>query len=194
MRKLDAAGNTSTADRTRPQYVTPSQFAALSPNDGDEVYLIADSTNGVIWHFRYNAGSASAYKWEFIGGPPMYAEVFAGEATASTAYVALTTPGPSISLARGGDYEITLGAIMSANNAGAATMYMSYDIGATGASDNDAIQFNVITASTLSEPSRTRIKTGLAAGISLVSKYRITTGLTNTWSVRWMRVLPVRIS
>jgi hypothetical protein len=52
-----------------PQRVTslPS-----SPYDGQEIYYVADATAGVIWHLRYNASSASAYKWEFVGGGSKY--------------------------------------------------------------------------------------------------------------------------
>lgn len=39
-----------------------------APFDGQEIYYAADAANGVIWHLRYNAASASAYKWEFVGG------------------------------------------------------------------------------------------------------------------------------
>jgi hypothetical protein len=45
-----------------------------NPVDGAEVYFLADATNGIIWHLRYRAASASAYKWEFLGGPKLYAE------------------------------------------------------------------------------------------------------------------------
>jgi hypothetical protein len=48
----------------------PTLVAALpvSPVDAQEIYYLADSTNGVIWHLRYRAASASAYKWEWVGG------------------------------------------------------------------------------------------------------------------------------
>jgi hypothetical protein len=42
-----------------------------SPADGQEVYYLADATNGVLWHLKYRAGSSSAYKWEFVGGSPL---------------------------------------------------------------------------------------------------------------------------
>lgn len=42
--------------------------------DGQEVRYLADNTNGIVWNFRYRAGSSSAYKWEFIGGPPLRSE------------------------------------------------------------------------------------------------------------------------
>lgn len=40
-----------------------------SPNDGDEAVLVDNASNpSYQWQFRYNAGSSSAFKWEFIGG------------------------------------------------------------------------------------------------------------------------------
>lgn len=46
------------------------RVAALpsSPVNGQEICFVADAANGIIWRLRYNAGSASAYKWECIGG------------------------------------------------------------------------------------------------------------------------------
>jgi hypothetical protein len=44
-----------------------------NPNDGDIWIATAVDANGTRWHFQYNAGSASAYKWEFIGGAPYIA-------------------------------------------------------------------------------------------------------------------------
>ena len=56
-------------------FIGPSKVGVLpaNPVDGQEIYFVADATNGVIWHLRYNAGSASPYKWEYLGGPPMLA-------------------------------------------------------------------------------------------------------------------------
>jgi hypothetical protein len=54
--------------------VTPAAFAGApwsTPYDGMRVALLIDAANGIEWSFRYNVGSASAYKWEFIGGSPM---------------------------------------------------------------------------------------------------------------------------
>ena len=43
-----------------------STFPA-SPVDGQE-HIYTAGANGECWRFRYNAGSSSAYKWEYIGG------------------------------------------------------------------------------------------------------------------------------
>lgn len=39
-----------------------------SPINGQVFTYIANAASGILWHFRYNSGSASAYKWECIGG------------------------------------------------------------------------------------------------------------------------------
>ena len=75
--------------------------------DGQRVTLVDSVTNpSYQWEFRFNAQSTSAYKWEFVGGSPAYIAVEAQEATTSTSPVDLTTPGPSFTLPRSGDYMI----------------------------------------------------------------------------------------
>ena len=87
-----------------PQFVTT---LPASPIDGTEVYYQADSTNGVIWHLRYRAASASAYKWEYVGGSEL--------TTTNTNYPNAQSPStytdiPSsatITVPLAGDYVIT---------------------------------------------------------------------------------------
>lgn len=83
-----------------------------SPVDGQEVYFLADATNGVTWHLRYRAGSTSGYKWEYLGGSPLTAAVDTSEQHpgANGTWQNLATNGPSIVLPLSGDYftEYTL--------------------------------------------------------------------------------------
>jgi hypothetical protein len=76
-----------------------------SPNDGDECYYLADATNGVVWHLKYRAASASIYKWEYVGGAELSAIVFTPENRTLSAFGDLTTVGPSIVVPLAGDYE-----------------------------------------------------------------------------------------
>ena len=41
-----------------------------SPVDGQEVFYQSAgmSTDGAVWHLRYDAASVSSHKWEFVGG------------------------------------------------------------------------------------------------------------------------------
>jgi hypothetical protein len=78
-----------------------------SPSDGDIWTAVVD-TSGRRWMFQYNAGSASPYKWEFVGGSAQAAGPGGSIATASTSYVDLTG-GPTVSIARTGDYQLLFG-------------------------------------------------------------------------------------
>jgi hypothetical protein len=164
-----------------------------SPVDGQECYFVADPANGILWHLRYNAGSASAYKWEVVGGSPLYAEVPAQESTASASFVALTTAGPSIALPLAGDYDVEQGALV-VNQTSNGNQTMSYDIGGTAATDADGMfyQSNAQATNNLfAREMRARRKTGLSA-VTLTSKYKSGNG-TAIFQDRWMRVRPVRV-
>jgi hypothetical protein len=167
--------------------LTVAQFAALTGlEDGDEAYVEVD-VNGVQWHLRYLAVSG---KWRYIGGPPLYAEVVADEATGGTVYQALASAGPALALLRGGDYDVEVGAMVWAV---AAIGYMSYDIGGTAANDADAFESNPGGGLVFVSGSRRRRKTGIAAATTLTAKYHSTvTGLH--FALRWMAVTPVQIT
>jgi hypothetical protein len=166
------------------------------PYDGQVVDYLADSTNGVVWRFRYRAAEAGSYKWYFVGGPPMFNEVTANESMASTSYGNLGTTGPSLTVPLAGDYDVE---IASRTHSGSAStsVYHSYAIGGTGASDNDAIDPYTSTSDGTSYASRIesrrRRKTALAASTALVSKYRTAAGTTTFWTNRSMKITPVRV-
>lgn len=192
-----AAGFTNYTEY-REDAAQPDFVSALpgSPVDGQEVYFqdANMATAGVVWNLRYRAGGGT-YKWEFLGGPPLIAEVgFGGaESASSTSYTALTTAGPSIAVPLAGDYIVAIGADVQ-NNATAWSTYMSYDIGVTGAVDADGIRVRQPTGGGYEvavSASVERRKNALAASTSLTAKYRVLGG-SGTWQRRWMRVTPVR--
>jgi hypothetical protein len=169
----------------------------VSPLDQQEIRYLVDATNGIIWNLKYRAASASAYKWEFIGGPPLISEIAAAETTTSTTYAALTTSGPNVVIPRAGDYIVAIGSLHNQAAAGAAMTYHSYDIGATTAVDADATQHDQQAAGGNPNRShlwRAKLKTGLTAGITLTSKYRTTSAISISFEQRAMHVSPVRIS
>jgi hypothetical protein len=50
-----------------------------SPINGQEAILVDSITNpSYQWRFRYNAGSTSAYKWEFVGGSEYWQQAASG--------------------------------------------------------------------------------------------------------------------
>jgi hypothetical protein len=179
---------------------TPSSAPAYgttlpgSPTDGQEAILVDSITLPTYqWRFRWNAGSSNADKWEFVGGSAVVVEVATSETTTSATYAALATAGPSFTLPRAGVYVIEQGFRVSslAANMG---VFMSYDIGGTGAADADSAQGTALGSPGEGTISRTRLKTGLTA-VALVSKYRNNSGGSAAgFADRWMRVTPVRVS
>lgn len=159
---------------------------------GDQVLYAADATNGVYWQLQYDG--LGTYPWKFVGGPPLTAQIDTDEniVAGTTTYTALATAGPSITLALAGDYVISQGCrgYPFATNQ---TLFMSYDIGATSASDNDSVLLDC--ASGFGENgSRTRLKTAIAASTAIVSKYKhSSTGAGANFMNRWMTITPVRV-
>jgi hypothetical protein len=172
---------------------TPSATPPASPTDGTLWVFPADAANGINWLFEFNSSEAT-FKWEFLGGQPMMATVDTQETTASNVYIALATAGPSITVARQGDYVVHLGSLSFNSTAAGAISAHSYDIGGTGAVDADALipAFGGAANQMEVHSYRPKVKTNLAAGTALVSKYRTTAG-TGTWGNRWIQVLPRRV-
>lgn len=78
-----------------------------SPYDGQEAVLVDSVTNPTYqWRFRYNAGSSSTYKWEFIGGTQVDIVVSSDETTVTVGtWIDLTTVGPVFTASRAGIYR-----------------------------------------------------------------------------------------
>lgn len=150
----------------------------------------AMAVDGVRWRLTYNAQSASAYKWEFVGGTPLFSEVATSESTTSGTYVDLATVGPSVTTPLAGDYDVTIEAV-AASSAVSSFAGMSYAIGGTAATDADYAHVNSQVANQEIVATRTRRKTGLPASTALVAKYR--TSASASYHSRMMRVIPVRV-
>jgi hypothetical protein len=161
-----------------------------------EVYFqnTAMAADGIVWHLRYRAASASAYKWEFVGGSPLWSEVTANETLGTTynAYTALATAGPALTLPVAGDYMVGIGAEMySAGTTFPNVLVMSYDIGATAASDADGVGAGATPVNVRFAGFRERRKTAMA-GVTLTAKYKQNND-QGRWLNRWMRATPVRV-
>jgi hypothetical protein len=94
----------------------------VGPVDGQETYYLADATNGVVWHLRYRAASASTHKWEFVGGASLLAGPSGSMSTSGTASTPLTA-GPLITLPLTGDYNVTSDVFAQSAGAGTPAMY-----------------------------------------------------------------------
>lgn len=118
-----------------PTFVTS---LPASPADGQEVYFLADATYGVVWHLRYRAGSSSAYKWEFVGGPPIFTPTFGGANNTSGAIY--QDVGVNLALPLAGDYLAQLIGRIGANNVPAGTrLYTRLTVTSGSISANDMV-------------------------------------------------------
>jgi len=148
---------------------------------------------GLAWRFRCNSASASIYRWEFAGGEALRAEVDADETVpaATTSYVDLTTPGPSLAPPIAGEYVIEHG-VRGYPWAVNQTLLASYDIGPADASDADAI-WQDLPANLGSVGSRARTK-ALGRNMAVVMKYRhSSTAAQANFAKRWLSLTPVRV-
>ena len=95
------------------QHASYGSTPPVSPSDGDLWYFPADAA-GTVWAFRYNSSSASAYKWEYIGGSPLHTTISTGETTTVVnTWVDLATVGPGFLIPRSGEYLAWGDAIVS---------------------------------------------------------------------------------
>ena len=180
-----------------------ASFPPAGPVDGDLCVLELPATFDPLggkklrWMLSYNAGDAV---WDAITGAGLYAEVLTLETSSSTVYGDLTTVGPSITLPRPGDYEVTVGASMDiVQNVAGCTGLMAYQgAGIAAASDNDAAISGQANAVVNRYPGgasvRTREKVGLTTASALVAKYRIITGNSVDFQSRFMVVRPLRLT
>lgn len=202
--KGTADGDVLTWDALRGRWVARAEGGVENrttlpgaPVAGQEIILTDSLTSPTYhWYLRYNASSSSSYKWECIGGTPAHRTVGPSsgfEATTSTTYTNLTTTGPDFTLPAGvgGDFLISIGCHPHHDIAGNFGM-MSFDLGATGAVDADAI-FGTTADPTTAFASRH--KTGISSGALIRCKYRSTVGTNEARFTqrRMLMVYPYRV-
>jgi hypothetical protein len=162
--------------------------------DGDEVYFLADATNGIVWHLRYRKDTNPTYPWEFVGGPPLWEEIATSQGTTTTTYTDLATVGPAITVPLAGVFYVSHGASLQAATAAITEGTMSYEIGGTAASDDDWIYFVGRDQFDAAQCARTRRKTLATAGTTLTAKYRAQSGTQANFDDRWIAVEPIRVA
>jgi len=184
-----------------PPTVTYGTTPPGSPADGDIWYFPADATGGVIWMFRYRAASASTYKWELVGGPPVTLS-WVGAPTIINTMTQVGATGvyyPNIAGAvltapRAGDYLIE-GSYLVDPNTGTGFIYVTSFVGAAlvNASFRGQSHF-VNTTYYLSAALTTQIVPSVAA--SSVVGVAVTSSAVATHRVvtLWASVRPVRVS
>jgi hypothetical protein len=164
-----------------------------SPVDGDEwVMPFTDQTGAIMWRFRYRAGSSSAYKWEFIGGPPaISANKTPVAQTAINTWQALSGS-PQLTLPRAGEYLFVATASVYNSGAGGGICYIG--IYKTGGSGPLADMGATAVAASEANISLGPYPTGVLNATDTVVQYYFT-NVAITWGQRSrsLGVWPVRV-
>lgn len=171
-----------------------------TPYDGQECYYLASDTQGVVWRLRYRAASASAYKWEVVGGAPLrgvdlaqLADPTTGETTSSTTGADLATLGPDVTLPLAGDYLAAFGATVTVNT-GPSNAQMTIQVAAAAIAPADGWLTYIPAANQYFTGMRDRQLLGVAAGSLVRCKYMVFSAAhVATWTRRWLNVLPLRV-
>lgn len=161
--------------------------------DGQEIYYVADATNGIVWHLKFRAASASAYKWEFVGGAMLMHDLQATgtETTGSTGYTDITTTGPTLTAPLAGDYMIDYGMQYFTDTAFAGN-FSALWLGTASVVANSSCGGTPSNANEVHSAARSRSLFGLAASQEVRMRYLVTAG-TGSFSKRWMRMTPIRV-
>ena len=157
-----------------------------NPVDG-QIWMLPAS-DGVVWQFRYNAAGAT-YKWEFVGGAPVYKAVIADQIPSPlSTYVYLTTQ-LSFLVPRAGDYLVDAraragGSAVSSNGIGVVKTSTG---GSPGFASNAHNNANWYAALAVEDK-----LLAVSAGDGLAVVYHATASIS--FGNRSLSVIPVRVS
>jgi hypothetical protein len=159
------------------------------PSDGQEVFYLADDTQGVVWHLKYR-GDGGTYRWEFVGGSPLAVAASAAQAITTTGYASL---GLSITPPLDGDYMVEWGLLAYGSEA---TMREYKVKPSQGLPINDAFPVWGLTnnVSGFQTPYRRAAYLALVAGTPLTVYGKNSVGSLNTQCEgRTLAITPIRV-
>jgi len=163
-----------------------------SPSDGDEFVLVDSTTNPTYqWRFRYNAGSSSTYKWEFVGGSAKLVRVDTDESTGSTSYTDLTTA-VTFTVPAPGDYEVWHGGNFYNETSDKHSYQTLHYNGSADTAQETYSKLNALQYVAAAVPRNITVTS--ASAVKLVHKAEGAPPSTGHFPQRWMRVLPTRVS
>lgn len=166
----------------------------VDSRDGQIIYYVAHDANSIIWQFRYRTGTATPYKWEFIGGSWYHTETSTAAVVPAGAYADIGGGVPTLTIPRDGDYHVEFGCNFTSAS-------VTADVAKAGISINGAAptgNLEIIDASTTSgnteggSYARAGLYLAATAGDTLKHQYTSVNGVT-TVDERWLRIKPTRI-
>src|SRR5262245_27949595 len=162
------------------------------PWDGQEVFYVADATNGVIWHLRYRVAASGSYKWECVGGSPLIHQIDTDEGGNSTTYTDFATVGPQVTAPRAGDYLRSYGAL-SYQTVATVNNWYTPKIGAVTPKYPDGALASSRGTSNVLVHDRDRRLDGLAGAAVLHMRFTMDAANAGSFRNRWLTAMPVRV-
>jgi hypothetical protein len=167
-----------------------------SPVNGQECFYLADATNGVVWHLKYRSASASAYKWECVGGGAMQAEITTLEIRSTTgAFGDMATIGPSVTVPLAGDYDITVEAWVETAPVAGTFGEIAPQIGAAvpAASGPDVAFAGASSAQVTETQTGRTLRRTVATPATVVKITYLASSTTTRFGNRHLEIRPVRV-
>lgn len=162
-----------------------------SPIDGQEVYYQNATLAGMgrRWHLSYNASSAHASKWEYVGGRPWISAVQGTIAiTPLSTYNAIT--GQQFTVPVNGVYEMEYGSgILNGNNASMSMVVAWW----AGGVQTSARMSTVNTAGMNDYTMVSSFSPDATVAAGAVMEMRMFSASSASIYLPWMRVYPVRM-
>lgn len=170
-----------------------------APNDGDQCYYLADTTPSYggpyLWHLRYRAAAASTSKWEIVASPTEMRSFLSPQVT-TTNPAPQDLGGPYLTVPVAGDYDIQYGTVVQHDKGTDAGAIVRLVKNAGNVFIEDGISpISPVGSATYgwTGPLSARTRATLAAGDQLKLLYRSASGVACGWSVRDLRVKPIRV-
>lgn len=164
--------------------------------DGQMIYLqtAAMATAGVAWHLRYRATAPAATRWEFVGGAPVEQTVNGGAGAGGTWTGPLASGlnpvpnGPSVVVARPGDYIVAFGAVVQCESNDA----VNIGIDGGGLAANAAPMAQVADNVALDTVSLS-VRRSVATANATLSMWADTASADVNVGARYLAVTPIRL-
>jgi hypothetical protein len=199
-----ASANWTPAFLRISKVIQASQLIVQTPNaplvtslpsdaiDGQEVRYLADNTNGIIWNFRYRAGSSSANKWEFIGGAPISTQHDNGTQYTLTHAAGSYSDVLTKAVPLAGDYLINGACLLTTTSGNDAIICINTT---TSRNINYYVARMSNAASQYENGNRTIVLSGLAANTTVaLSDYHVAQGSGSTVGNANLVITPIRVS
>lgn len=198
--------DTDTTTSLPVSLITDVPEVAALPNpgaDGQVVDLLVDAAGvaggPIFWRCRYRAATPGTARWHVLSAVPLFAEIDAyivgmsgpDRAITLTTYTALAVP-LTVALPSPGVYQVEI-SFGGYNNTAGQLLAMSYDVGATAATDVDAVGVQLAVSNTdVQRMTRSMLRT-FATALTLTAKWRVSGGSAQARGPKAMKVTPIRI-